>query len=426
MNMPTECPVCKDGKKYTNKGVKTHIGKKANNGDEAHKKYRESHKLHDSEETFPDPLDQLEFDLQKNWNKAKVVSDDSKEGMSQLDTLYKETMGQMPESTPKPLEETPQSSNPEPPKKILVRKLKIGQRKHWYQRPRRPKVPTEAQSKKVKDPEGLLGLITAIPAVTVVLLILYKLVTDYRFFIDWTKSDIAQLYFWVLIHPSQAVSILILSATSLVIALTIFLMHRLVWRFCFKDLQIRYLKKDETTGELRAVGSSRIGRVYLVIGRGVWDRLYRRLAKKPVPDTVTIYFKRRGFVNPFKVLDSCEKGYLKDPEHSMFVNDGLFKRTLIATRLRRDTENHSTVYWFEGGDYKTIDFDSEWYENAHREEIKTGLSMVGKACGMDSSIQKEQMKTSISFMPTDLIAEQKRVWELKKAKMQKVPAELSR
>jgi len=407
--MTTECPVCHE--KYANRAIKAHITREAKS-DKAHKKYRDSHKPKEDrpETVFIDPLDQLEYDLQKDWNKVKVITGERGKGMSQLDVLYKETMSQMAESTPKPLEETMQSSNPEPPRKILARKLKV----------------IETKPKEVKDPEGLLGLITAIPAVTVMLLVLYKLVTDYRFFIDWTQSDIAQLYFWVLANPSEAISIIILVATSLIIALTIFLIHRLVWRLCFKDLQVRYLKKDETTGELRAVGSSRIGRMYMAIGRGFWDRLYRRLAKKPSPDTVTIYFKRRGFVNPFKVLDSCEKGYLKDPEHSMFVNDGLFKRTLIATRLRRDTENHSTVYWFEGGDYEAIDFDSQWYEDTHREEIKTGLSMVGKACGMDSSIQKEQMKTSISFMPTDLIAEQKRVWELKKSKMQKVPAELSR
>lgn len=429
--MTTECPVCK--KEYANRYIQAHITREAKS-DEAHKQYRASHKPSESqsEPYIMDQLAQLEMDLQKNWNKIEVVTGERGKGMSQIDSLYKEMTSQMAESASKSLEEIPQSTNPVPPRKILVRKVKVVQAKHWYERSKPKKIKMEKiKVEKPKDPEDLLDLLTAIPAIVIVLALAYKsfvavFTWNFSFFIGWTNSDIAQIYFWVLANPSQAVSIIILSLTAILVAVAIFLVHRLIWRLCFKDLQVRYLKKDATTGELRAVGSSRIGRMYLTIGRGFWDRLYRRLAKKPVPDTVTIYFKRRGFVNPFKVLASCEKGYLKDPDHSMFVIDGLFKRTLIATRLRRDTENNSTVYWFEGGDYATISFDSKWYEDTHREEIQAGLNMVGKACGMDSSIQKEQMKTSISFMPTDLLAEQKRIWELKKAKMQKAQPELTR
>jgi hypothetical protein len=353
----------------------------------------------------------------------------------------------MVESASKPLEETAQLAIPEPRRRMRVEKHKVTVIKPkrskdsadilevvtGYLRNRRERKLKVAMitPTKTKDPEDTLDLVTAIPAVIIVLALAYEAFVaiftwNFSFFIGWTNSDIAQIYFWVFLNPTQAVSIIILVMTGLLVALAIFLLHRLIWRLCFKDLQVRYLKKDVTTGELRAVGTSRIGRMYLTIGSGFWDRLYRRWTKKPVPEVVTIYFKRRGFVNPFKVLASCEKGYLKDPDRSMLVIDGLFKRTLIATHLRRDTENHSTVYWFEGGDYQAIDFNSKWYEDTHRDEIKVGLSMVGKACGMDSSIQKDQMRTSISFMPTDLIAEQKRVWELKKIKMQKPQPELSR
>jgi len=393
-----KCPVCQ--KEYTKRYIQKHITIESKT-DKLHREYRELHKPLDlqSELLNVDPLDQLMMDLEKNWKQP----------------VYKETASQMVESATKPLEETVQLVNPVPSRNGRVRKLKV----------------TEIKPKRVKDPEDILGLITMMPAMAIVLALMYKVAMavftwNFGFFTNWAKSDIAQIYFWVLVHPTQAVSIIILVMTGLLVALAMFLIHQLIWRLCFKDLQVRYLKKDESTGELRAVGTSRIGRMYLIIGNGFWDRCYRRLSKKPTPDVVTIYFKRRGFVNPFKVLASCEKGYLKDPDRSMLVIDGLFKRTLIATHLRRDTENHSTVYWFEGGDYQTIEFDSKWYEDTHIAEIKTGLSMVGKACGMDSSIQKEQMKNNISFQPTDLIAEQKRIWELKKVKMQKPQPELSR
>lgn len=422
--MTTECPVCK--KEYANRYIQAHITREAKN-DGPHRKYRALHPNgQQSDAVIIDPLDQLMSDLEKNWGKP----------------VYKETPSQMVENASEPLEETAQLAIPEPRSRMRIERHKVTVIKSkrtkgsadileimtGYLRNRRERKlkSTVIKPKAVKDSEGTLGIITALPAVVAILLVLYKLATNYQFFIDWAQSDIAQLYFWVILNPTQAVSIIILVLTGLLVALAIFLIHQLVWRMCFKDLQVRYLKKDGVTGELRAVGTSKIGRMYLTIGNGFWDALYRRFTKKSVPEIITVYFKRRGFVNPFKVLASCEKGYLKDPDHSMFVIDGLFKRTLIATHLRRDTENNSTVYWFEGGDYKAIDFDSTWYEYSHIAEIKTGLAKVGKACGMDSSIQKDQMRTSISFSPPDLIAEQKRIWELKKAKMQKVQPELSR
>jgi len=434
--MVTECPVCHT--EYANRYIQAHITRESKR-DEAHRKYRASHSLNDvhQEPVVIDPLDRLEFELQKNWGKIQIVTGDRGIGMSQVEPVYKETTSQIVGNASKPPDKTRRLAHPEPSKKNLTRKLKAPATKpqvvkggsHWFSRRRR--MPKKERAKAWRDPEDTLGILTMLPAVAVVLFLLYKMTEaiftwNFGFFIDWTNSDIAQIYFWVLANPSQSISIIILVTTGLLVALAIFLIHQVIWRMLFKDIQVRYLKKDETTGELRAVGTSKIGRMYLIIGRGFWDRIYRRFTKKPVPETVTVYFKRRGFVNPFKVLASCDKGYLKDPDHSLFVTDGLFKRTLIATHLRRDTENHSTIYWFEGGDYKAIEFDSRWYEDTHTSEIKIGLSMVGKACGMDSSIQKEQMKNNISFLPTDLIAEQKRIWELKKAKMDKVKPELSR
>lgn len=271
--------------------------------------------------------------------------------------------------------------------------------------------------KGMKDPEGALDIITRIPAVILVFVLMYKALTDLRFFQGWIDTDIGQLYVFVFTNINNPASIIILVLTIITVAIVALVIHRLFWRLMFKDLQISYIKNDPKTGEFKAIGTSKEGRVFLTIGRGPLDRLYRRITKRPKPEVVTIYFKRRGIINPFKVLPSCEKGYLLDPDGTRFVIDGLFKRTLIATHLRRDTEKCSTVYWFEDGSYDQLPFDAKWYHTTHMAEIETGLTKVSRACGMDSSVQKDQMRNVISYMPPGEVGEHIRVWEMMQDKM---------
>jgi hypothetical protein len=197
-------------------------------------------------------------------------------------------------------------------------------------------------------------------------------------------------------------------------------LHKLVWRFFFKDLQIRGLSKSLVDTKFQ--GTSFEGRIYLTIGYGTLDRLYRRWTKTEKPEVATIYF-RTGLrsptlLNPFKVLASCHKGYVRQPIGTRrIVTDGLFKRTLIATHKRRDTEDNSTVYWFELERYDQKLFDSQWYEGTHKAVIKSGLDKVSKACLMDSTVQKHQMENVIAWVPEVEINEHKAIHALKQEKM---------
>lgn len=401
--MVATCPVCHE--EMANRAIEAHITRMIKKGDIAHKAYRNSMPkitITNAEEQ------QLNLD---------VMLDDL---VHKLETrpVYNVSTSQIPESDAKLLGETAQSILS---KKTVVRKLKVtdvkSKKRHWYAKSHSPQ-----SSEKVKllkentNPESTLDLVTKIPAVIVILLLLYKAGTDLKFFYAWIDSPIAQLYIYCFTHLKDPGAMIVVSISAGLVAFILFFIHHVIWRLFFHDLQIRHYI-TEKDGKIRAHPTSKEGRLFLTIGAGFWDRTYRRFTKKPRPEIITVYFKQRGFVNPFKVLASCDKGYLKDPDHLKFVTDGLFKRTLIATHKRRDTEGYGPVYWFEDDSYKPFEFNSEWYEAVERQQIKEGLHDVSQACGLDSSVQKTQMENNISYQPPSLLAEQKKIWKLKQQMM---------
>jgi len=417
--MVRTCPVCHE--ELANRAVQGHITRMANKGDVAHKAYREGIKVSELKAipNADDLLDELTAKLERDsWSKVKITTGDSKHGMSQIEPVYNDSTSQMPESDAKLQGETAQSSIP---KKQAVRKLKVTKveprKRHWYARSRLSRSSEDVKPKKSeRDVESTLDLVTKIPVVTVILLLLYKAGTDLKFFYGWIDSPIAQLYIYCFTHLKDPGAMIVVAITAGLVAFILFFIHHVIWRLFFHDLQIRHYVTDKDNS-IRAHPTSKEGRLFLTIGAGFWDRIYRRYTKKPRPDIITVYFKPKGFVNPFKVLASCDKGYLRDVDHSMFVTEGLFKRTLIATHKRRDTEDYAPVYWFENDSYKQFEFNSEWYEAVERHQIKESLHDVSQACGLDSSVQKTQMENNISYQPPSLLAEQKKVWKLKQQMM---------
>ena len=125
--MVTECPICHT--EYANRYIQAHITRLSKT-DEAHRKYRDSQKQNEvhQEPIIIDPLDKLELELQKNWGTIKIVTGERGKGMSalelQTEPVYKETTSQIPESASKPPARMRKLTNPEPPRKMQVRKLK--------------------------------------------------------------------------------------------------------------------------------------------------------------------------------------------------------------------------------------------------------------------------------------------------------------
>ena len=442
-----KCPVCKDGAMFTNQGVKIHIGYMSRT-DEAHRIYRERVRpqtlieveLKPETDRISVPVayearrEYIKLELKKLKSEYELGILSEGQFQARKSELKEKAFELLKEADEKnipfePLFKQPVSSNGESASQVRVRKLKssnpigrsVGKLGRLFKRkPRNKKTKgdlEEIAEAKMKDPEGALDIITRIPAVILLFILMYKAWTDYRFFTGWMDTEIGQLYIYVFTNINDPASIIILVLTIITVAIVALVLHRVIWRLLFKDLQISYIKNDPKTGELKAIGTSKEGRIFLTLGRGPLDRLYRRITKTPKPDKVTLYFKRRGFVNPFKVLPSCEKGYIQDPDGTRFVIDGLFRRTLIATHLRRDTENCSTVYWFEDESYEHLKFDPHWYQQTHLDEIEDGLTKVSRACGMDSSIQKDQMRNVISWLPSGEVSEHIRVWEMMKDKM---------
>lgn len=268
------------------------------------------------------------------------------------------------------------------------------------------------------DPEPTLEIVTKIPLFMIIIIVAYKYFTDPGFFMQFLDNDVVEIYKYVFMDITSPGALIILALTIVIVLLLVFLIYKMVWRFMFKDLQIRKGFTQGTDKYRKGPGTSFEGRIMLVVGDGFWDRIYRRYTKRPKPDIMTIFF-RRGFrdpaiLNPFKVLASCHKGRLDNTNGDRYIRDGLFKRTVVATHLRRDTEAESTVYWFEDKLYESKQFDADWYTNRLKGTIKEDLSKVSKACLMDSTTQKAQMANVISWLPMAEIDEQERVWELKK------------
>ena len=267
------------------------------------------------------------------------------------------------------------------------------------------------------DPEPTLEIVTKIPLFIIMGIVAYKYFTNPEFFMQFLDNDLIEVYKFVFSDISSPGSIIILALTAIVLFLLIFLIYKMFWRFMFKDLQIRKGFSPDSDKYRKGPGTSFEGRIYLTIGDGFWDRIYRRYTKRPKPKVMTIFFRRSfrdpSILNPFKVLASCHRGYIVNTDGSRFIRDGLFKRTLIATHMRRDTENESIVYWFEDELYKSKPFTADWYRDRHKGVIKESLAKVSKACLMDSTTQKDQMKNVISWLPSSEIEEQERVWMMK-------------
>jgi len=275
------------------------------------------------------------------------------------------------------------------------------------------------------DPEPTLELVTKMPLFLILGVIAYKYFTNPEFFTQFLDNDVVELYKYVFMDITSPGAIIILVLTAIIVILLSFLLYKMVWRFMFKDMQIRKGFSEDSNVYRKGPGTSFEGRIMLMIGDGFWDRIYRRYTKRPKPKILTIYFRRGfrdpSFLNPFKVLASCHKGYIDNTDGTRYVRDGLFKRTLIATHMRRDTENESTVYWFEDSLYEKKAFTAEWYRARHKEVIKDSLAKVSKACLMDSTTQKRQMESVISWLPQGEISEQERVWKLKEEAKLKEP-----
>ena len=273
------------------------------------------------------------------------------------------------------------------------------------------------------DPEPTLELVTKIPLLLILGIVAFKYLTDPAFFMQFLDNDVVELYKFVFTDITSPGAIIILALTAIILILLIVIVYKMFWRLMFKDLQIRKGFTADGEKHRKGPGTSFEGRIMLVIGDGFWDGIYRKYTKRPKPKVMTIFFRRSfrdpSMLNPFKVLASCHKGRIDNTDGTRYIRDGLFKRTLIATHVRRDTENESTVYWFEDDMYTPKPFTSDWYRAGHRECIKQNLSKVSKACLMDSSTQKEQMRNVISWLPSSEIEEQERVWLLKEEAKQK-------
>jgi hypothetical protein len=330
----------------------------------------------------------------------------------------------------------PISINLEPPKAPIVEKKVVERRRVKIPREKKPRadmktrlmplkrfIPRRKEKKKREfdpnwDPEPTLELVTKMPLILILGVVAYKYFTDPGFFTQFLDNDVVELYKYVFMDITSPGAIIILALTAIIVLLLSFLLYKMVWRFMFKDLQIRKGFSGDENSYRKGPGTSFEGRIYLIVGDGFWDRIYRKYTKRPKPKLMTVYFRRGirdpSFLNPFKVLASCHKGLLDNTAGNRFIRDGLFKRTLIATHMRRGSQDESTVYYFEDSRYDDKPFGSEWYGDRHAAVIKEHLAKVSKACLMDSTTQKRQMENVIAWLPSSEVMEQERVWELKK------------
>lgn len=336
-----------------------------------------------------------------------------------------------------------ESNPPEPSwKKALVEKVKDLLFERAEDEPSEPKqimvedTKTTTVEAEPRDVESFLDMFYRLPALILVLGGFYFAWTRWDTIQAWGNHPIVEFYGYLLMTITAPISLIILGITAMAIYLVGTVIYRFMWRIMFPDLQIKSYKDVPVMGksidgkwtqiETKKIfmPPTRRGRIYLMLGRGRWDRMYRKRTGKPRPDIVTIYYRdfsktKNPFANPFKVLASCEKGYLNDPAGTRLQRDGLFRRTLIATHMRRDTEDDMTVWWFENEPYAHKEFKSEPYVKMHSSLINAGLGKVSQACGMDSTIQKDQMRNSVSYLPKQLLEEDAQMTRLKEAIMRK-------
>ena len=446
------CPYCKDKPEFTNVGYAIHIGRM--HKDKAPKPETvigEMPKPETSrfegptwEEQFQAIKDELTtLNLQEDVgllsrSKAEAVRAELRERLLELKkqrgqvfvkpkVVYKVLKPAMPESEQKTQEEKHKTTLAEEGLAGIIPRLRNMKKEQ-------PEIGEEIeipQTDKSYDPEPLLENITRIPFMILGIILFYVWWDNPAFYGRLLNNEWVDLYVYLFVHIKDIGSMIILILSAVMLTLGIFLVHKLVWRLAFKDMQIRNINNLNADGTKDfGPGTSFAGRIYLTIGAGMWDRLYRRITKKPTPEIVTIYY-RRGLrdpviLNPLKILQSCHKGYLRNTDGNRFIYDGLFKRTIVARHMRRDNENNSTVYWFEDEIYDAKKFMPDWYDHTHGSLIEDALDEVTQACAMDSSIQKDQLRNVAIWLPQSEVSEHNKVYELKLKKMDEERAKVSR
>lgn len=436
------CPVCKDT--FKSRGLQRHITL-------AHPEYRAENPLRVEDELPPPPedfeepvvlrvstLDDLKVqtaELKEDIMDHRLAEEDAKQRAECIkkqllklkETGQEKNAPQLQGETSKRgllsklsgmiFESKDKSSQEDPAKR--VRKLKAI-----------AKEASQKPTEKSKDMESLYDLLYRIPVLVMIFSAFMYLWTHWDSVMALKDNPWIEFYAYLFMTIKQPISMILIVITALVVYLAGVLVYKLVWRLLFPDLRMKSYKEvpvmgRSADGKLIQVETKKLfipptrrGRIYLMVGDGVWDRMYRKRSGKPKPDTVTIYYRdfaktKNPFANPFKVLASCDKGYLYNPSGTRLQKDGLFRRTLIATHMRRDTENESTVWWFENEPYAHKPFESKPYVDSHSHLINTGLGKVSQACGMDSTIQKDQMRNSVSYLPKPLLLEDQLMTEQK-------------
>ena len=136
---------------------------------------------------------------------------------------------------------------------------------------------------KMKDPEGALELILAMPWYILIMAIILSFVFDWNFWVDLYNQPIIQLYIWIFGNIGNTAAMMFLLLTVMVILVVSLIVHKGFYRMLFKDMYIKSMRsrlmvnesEKETKVESRMVfmPSTKEGRVYLTIGMGFWDRL---------------------------------------------------------------------------------------------------------------------------------------------------------
>lgn len=280
---------------------------------------------------------------------------------------------------------------------------------------------------KMKDPEGALELILAMPWYILIMAIILSFVFDWNFWVDLYNQPIIQLYIWIFGNIGNTAAMMFLLLTVMVILVVSLIVHKGFYRMLFKDIYIKSMRsrlmvnetEKETKVESRMVfmPSTREGRVYLTIGIGFWDRVYRKRTKKPRPDILTLYIRRSMFsplLNPFRLLHSCDKVYVMDPDHTRVWRDGRWRMTVAASRFVRDAEDNSLCYWLEDETYSHNIFNSDWYKKTHEKLMTTGTDKVKIASLINPDLQQEQMRHGMTMSDGMDFEMESRIKELEK------------
>jgi hypothetical protein len=296
----------------------------------------------------------------------------------------------------------------------------------------------EPKAKKVKgdrapmrNAESVLNWVLSIP----IWLLLITIGLNVNPIIELSNNPYMELIVFVIQNPNDQGSQIVLALMAIMVTLVLLVVHRLFWRMAFKDLilkdfRIVGLARQENKDDTKVINSKAIktfmpstkqGRIYLSIGAGKWDKMYRKLFHVPYPDTITLYVKRSRFkpVNPFKPLASCDilKVYnperLEDPDKTRYQNDGRWRRIVQGNRLIRDFTDNSLEYWVDSGFYPQPNWNAKWYEKIHEGVLDKGLRKVTKGCQINSDIQQDQLRNNVLHIPVQEIEAERQFKDFK-------------